>query len=209
MCMCFQQMNWDMNTSKDFTTCHTSIGKCCRKVCLSFSLVCLSGLCWILIFQPNFVSFWIFLNLLVSVNIHVTKAFTWNFADVWHFTSSDPPNILICERAGIGCKSIVKLKFFTQPMHQIYAIKYCILLKLVYQNRNELSGINEWVIISYGLTMKVSKFEKSHCPLKSSVPLPWKPNLIKTLPTEAISRLMIQKRGPVPTYTLLNPWPVS
>ena len=82
MCMCFQQMNWDMNTSKDFTTCHTSIGKCCRKVCLSFSLVCLSGLCWILIFQPNFVSFWIFLNLLVSVNIHVTKTFTWK-VDRW------------------------------------------------------------------------------------------------------------------------------
>ena len=82
MCMCFQQMNWDMNTSKDFTTCHTSIDKCCRKVCLSFSLVCLSGLCWILIFQPNFVSFWIFLNLLVSVNIHVTKTFTWK-VDRW------------------------------------------------------------------------------------------------------------------------------
>ena len=35
--------------------------------------------------------------------------------------------------------------------------------------------------------------------------LPWQPDLIKTLPTGAISRLMIRTREPIPTYTLLNP----
>ena len=48
--------------------------------------------------------------------------------------------------------------------------------------------------------MIVSRFEKSHCPLKSSVPLPWQPNHKKTLPTGAISELMIQTREPIPTY---------
>ena len=48
-------------------------------------------------------------------------------------------------------------------------------------------------------TMIVSKFEKSHSLLKSSVPLPWQPNLIKTLPTGAISKLIIQTREPIPT----------
>ena len=42
---------------------------------------------------------------------------------------SDPPNILPCEGTGIGSKSIAKLKFFAQPMHQVFVIKYCILLK--------------------------------------------------------------------------------
>ena len=45
--------------------------------------------------------------------------------------------------------------------------------------------------------MIVSKFEKSHCLLKS--------NLIKTLATGAISKLTIQRREPIPTYTLLDP----
>ena len=53
--------------------------------------------------------------------------------------------------------------------------------------------------------MIVSRFEKSHCLLKSSVPLPCQPNLIKTLPTGVISKLMIQTREPIPTYTPLNP----
>ena len=44
-----------------------------------------------------------------------------------HYFSSDPPNILPCEGTGIGYKSIVKLKFL--PMHQVFVIKYCILLK--------------------------------------------------------------------------------
>ena len=51
----------------------------------------------------------------------------------------------------------------------------------------------------------ISTFEKSHCSLKSSVPLPSQLNLIKTLPTGAISKLMIQTRQPIPIYTLLNP----
>ena len=46
-----------------------------------------------------------------------------------HYFFSDPPNILLCEGNGIGYKSIVKLKFFAQPMHQVFVIKYCILLK--------------------------------------------------------------------------------
>ena len=86
----------------------------------------------LLIYLRNLFSFvnWIFLDLLVSVNIHVIKIITWNLADVWQIIfSSDPPNILLCEGIGIGYKSIVKLKFCAQPLHQIYVIKYCILLK--------------------------------------------------------------------------------
>ena len=44
----------------------------------------------------------------------------------------------------------------------------------------------------------ISTFEKSHCLLKSSVPLPPQLNLIKT---GAISKLMIQTRQPIPIYT--------
>ena len=81
------------------------------------------------IFQPNFIFFWILLDLLVSVNIHVIKIITWNIADVWHISfSSDPPNILLWVGIGIGYKSIVKLKFCAQTMHQIYEKKCCILL---------------------------------------------------------------------------------
>ena len=48
----------------------------------------------------------------------------------WHtIFSSDPPNILLYVGTGIGYKSIVKLKFCAQPMHQIYVIEYCILIK--------------------------------------------------------------------------------
>ena len=46
-----------------------------------------------------------------------------------HYFFSDPPNILPYEGTGIGYKSIVKLKLFAQPMHQVFEIKYCILLK--------------------------------------------------------------------------------
>ena len=42
---------------------------------------------------------------------------------------SEPPNILPFEETGIGYKSIVKLKVFAQPMHRVFVIKYCILLK--------------------------------------------------------------------------------
>ena len=46
-----------------------------------------------------------------------------------YYFFSDPPNILPWEGTVIGYKSIVKLKFFAQLMHQIFAIEYCILLK--------------------------------------------------------------------------------
>ena len=128
------------------------------------------------------------------------KIITWNLADIWHITfSSDPPDILLCEGTGIGYKSIVKLKFCAKPMHQIYVINIVSFLKLVYQNKNELLGT------SMAFTMIVSRFGKSHCPLKFSAPLPWQPNIIKTLATGAISKLMIQTIELTTTYTLLNP----
>ena len=40
-----------------------------------------------------------------------------------------PLNILPFEGTGISYKSIVKLKVFAQPIHQVFVIKYCILLK--------------------------------------------------------------------------------
>ena len=46
-----------------------------------------------------------------------------------HYFFSDSPNILPCEGTGIGYKSVVKLKFFAQPMHQVFVIKYCIFLE--------------------------------------------------------------------------------
>ena len=46
-----------------------------------------------------------------------------------YYFFSDPPNILPREGTGNGYKSIVKLKFFAQLMHQIFAMKNCILLK--------------------------------------------------------------------------------
>ena len=46
-----------------------------------------------------------------------------------HQFSYDPINSLLSVGIGIGYKSIVKLKFCVQPMHQIYVIKYYILLK--------------------------------------------------------------------------------
>ena len=97
------------------------------------------------------------------------------------------PNILLCAETGTGTgsKSIVKLKFCAQPMHQIYVIKYCILLKLFIRIR-----------------MSYSRFVKSHCLLKSSVPLPWQPSFIKILATGEISKLMVQTRELIPTYTL-------
>ena len=73
---------------------------------------------------------WIFLDLLVSVSIHVVKIITWDLPDVWHINfSSDPTNILLCVGIDVSFKSTVKFKFYAQPMHQIYYTKYCILLK--------------------------------------------------------------------------------
>ena len=64
--------------------------------------------------------------------------------------------------------------------------------KLVHHNENELTGT------SMLFTMIVSRFEKSHCLLKLSIPLPWQQNLIKKLATGATSKLMIQTREPFP-----------
>ena len=58
-------------------------------------------------------------------------------------------------------------------MHEICVIKHCIFLKLVYQNKNELPGTS---MVS---TMIVSRFEKSRCLLKSSVPFPDSPTSLK------------------------------
>ena len=46
-----------------------------------------------------------------------------------HYFFSDPTEIFLCEGTDIGYKSKVVLKFRAQRMHQIYVIKYCILLK--------------------------------------------------------------------------------
>ena len=74
--------------------------------------------------------FWIFLDILISVNIRVINIITWNLADIWHIKfSSDLINILLCEGIGIGYKSMVKLMFYAQTMHEIYGMKYFILLK--------------------------------------------------------------------------------
>ena len=43
--------------------------------------------------------------------------------------SIDPTDISSCVEIGIGYKSIVKLNISTQSMHQMFVIKYCILLK--------------------------------------------------------------------------------
>ena len=61
--------------------------------------------------------FWIFLDLLVSGNIHVIKIITWNLADIWLIIfSSDPTNILLCVGIDIGYKRKVKLSF----VHSLY-----------------------------------------------------------------------------------------
>ena len=46
-----------------------------------------------------------------------------------HYFFSDPPNILFCVGIGIGYKNFSQIKVFCKPMHQVYIIKYCILLK--------------------------------------------------------------------------------
>ena len=77
--------------------------------------------------------FYIILNILRSLSISQFSCnyiITINLADDWHINfPSDPTNNLLCEGIGIGYKSIAKFKFCEQPMHQIYVIKYCFLLK--------------------------------------------------------------------------------
>ena len=132
-----------MTTSTDFTTCCTGTGRCCKKVSFVFSLVLISLLrllfiwpIWKSNFSTNFTFFWIFLHLLVSFNIHVIILIAWNLADVWCIIF---PLILLTFSYVKGLVlAIVKLKFCARPMDQTYVIKYCILLKLVYQNKSEV-----------------------------------------------------------------------
>ena len=66
---------------------------------------------------------------------------------------SDPPNILPFEGTGIGYKSIVKLKFFAQRMHQIFVIKYCMLLKTSLSDaRFEKKSLPTKILSSFALT---------------------------------------------------------
>ena len=59
----------------------------------------------------------------------LSSNFSNKFYILVYFFFTDPTNILSYMEIGIGYKSIVKLKFCAQPMHQIFVIKYCILLK--------------------------------------------------------------------------------
>ena len=106
--------------------------------------------------------------------------------------STDLTDISSCMGIGIGYKSIVKLNICAQPMHQIFVINIVSVLKLVYQNENGSE---------YGFHDDSFQVWKSHCLLKSSVPLLWQLNLIKTLATGAISKLTIQRREPVFPHT--------
>ena len=108
ICVCFQHIKPGL--------CCTGTGRCSKKVCFAFSLVHRS-------FSNNFdysaynfstkfyfYFFWIFLDFLVSVNIHVIKLITWTLTDLWHIIfSSDPTDIWLCVRIGIGYKCIVIL----------------------------------------------------------------------------------------------------
>ena len=71
-----------------------------------------------------------------------------------------PLNILPFEGTGISYKSIVKLKVFAPPMHQVFLKNIVSFSKLVYQNKNELPGT------SMAFMMIVSRFEKKSLPTK-------------------------------------------
>ena len=120
------------------------------------------------------------------------KIITSNLADVWHIFSL----ILLTFYHLKGLALAIKASSNWWFLHNLCIVSFS---KLVYQNKDELPGT------SMAFTMIASRFEKNPCLLKSSVPLPWQPNLIKTLPTGVISKLLIQTRGPIPTYILLNP----
>ena len=122
-----------MTTLNDFTICCTGTGRYCKTSLLRFFISThfifweswFSHLCWILIFQPNFLLFWIFLDFYdqYSFSIHVIKIIKWTLTDVWHIIfSSDLTDILFCIGIGIGSKSIVILKFCAQPY---YASNWC------------------------------------------------------------------------------------
>ena len=76
--------------------------------------------------------FYIILNILRSLSISQFSCnyiITINLADDWHINfPSDPTNNIYYVK-GLVLASIAKFKFCEQPMHQIYVIKYCFLLK--------------------------------------------------------------------------------
>ena len=92
-----------------------------------------SSLRWVLVFQPNFTYFWIFLDLLVSVNDKSFEnffIFKRNVAGVWHINIMI--NILLC--VGIGIWKATKVQSKQIVVHslctdQIYVIIYSILPK--------------------------------------------------------------------------------
>ena len=79
-------------------------------------------------FSTKFLFFWIFLDFLALVNIHVIKIITWIELLQMNGTLFFPLILLIfcCVGIGIGYKSIVIVRFCAQPMHQIFVIKYYI-----------------------------------------------------------------------------------
>ena len=85
-----------------------------------------------------------------------------------HYFSSDPTNISLYVGIDIGYKSIVQLKFNAQ----IYVVKYCTFLKLVFQNKIELQGK------SMAFKMILSRFQKvtAYCKILSSSNLTVQPH---------------------------------
>ena len=79
-------------------------------------------------FSTKFLFFWIFLDFLALVNIHVIKIITLIELLQMNGTLFFPLILLIfcCVGIGIGYKSIVIVRFCAQPMHQIFEIKYYI-----------------------------------------------------------------------------------
>ena len=96
----------------------------------------------------------------------------------------------LCRETTEQTYNIIQLPRWTTT-YFITNIAFC--LKPIYQNKKELPGTS----MAFGMT--VSRFEESHCLRKSSLPLPWQPNLIKTSPTGVISKLTMQTREPIPT----------
>ena len=73
--------------------------------------------------------------------------------------SIDPTDISSCVEIGIGYKSIVKLNICTQSMHQMFVIKYCILLK---------TSLSEW---EWVIRQKYGFHDDSFQVLKKSLPI--------------------------------------
>ena len=75
-------------------------------------------------FSTKFFFFLIVLDLLVSFNVLVIKIMTSNLADVWHIIFSlIPLTFYRVKGMVLAIKVWSKLKFFAQPMHQIFCYK--------------------------------------------------------------------------------------